>query len=1106
MSSSINNWRLALSKQATDAKHATKDDLSFFGRFVIRAPILPLATGLLTSVADLERGRLDADSYESKRALELVKLKELLSTPEVAESIHIASRSLTNRLYDGNTLIESHFERKLQLAAYKYIVRMSSRPTPFGRFASVGTGKIAKDNNLSISPRSLCYRVARVDMGYIFAVAETLIKKQAVLKSSTLQTNTTIYRVANSWRYIETYGEGIYKLSSIEGQPFLDHCIARCRQPSSFQALTEELMLLDNELSRDEIEEFVSQLVKDQVLVPDLLPALTTRAPAQDFANRLSGIPVKQAKTEQRRILFAQNKLDSLKNASSLEARSTYAEIEKCLGSSFNSRIYGDRLYQVDLHDANHCTSISHELCVSIGKIIEPLMKLCATPVNPELETFAARFTERFGANEVPLLIALDKDYGIEFGGSRPVEPDFASQVDFAWKEEPSSKPLSPRDSLLLNKISAAWQAGCKEIILRRSDIDALPNSKENPSPTRCSAVFELAKRQKEDPLGEGVDVYLKSVLSPLGAQYFGRFCSGQPAIDGLVSDMILEEEKEDPARLFAEIVHAPAGRTANIASRPSYRRYEIAILSASGVKKENQIPLYDILVGVSRGRIYLRSRERRAEIVPRLTNAHNYLSDANLSVYRFLALLSTQYAPPYCFFWGHGFDSCVNLPRVKIEEIVISPAIWRLTRTEVDRFRASVKQSSYERYNLVRRYCDENRLPRFTWLEDGSNSMLLDLYSPISIETFLSALPPNGSCQLIEAFQHPNNLTCRDGDGWYCNEFILPLSFSHSTPQDATEAHAKSENSPLGEHSTKRTDIASLPLPKSTAIFPGSAEWAYLKLYGSEEKLDDFVQEVLLDLVTDAFHPDPPRFFFIRYADPHWHLRVRLNSSQERLWTTIVPRLLSKVNKVAESYAIKDVTLDTYEPEIDRYGGEAGLKLCERIFCNDSIAVTQGLREIGTSNPSTRWKLAILSAYWMGNELMGDTRSAAALFDNLFTTFMERFYVTATLKSRLSSTFRRLRPDLESLLLREQRNEKSVAALDQVLLARQRGNLREISDLRAVCERGHHFPSVASSLIHMSMNRIFRSNANQDETLVYYLITRTLDASIARGGEHIAT
>jgi lantibiotic biosynthesis protein len=103
--------------------------------------------------------------------------------------------------------------------------------------------------------------------------------------------------------------------------------------------------------------------------------------------------------------------------------------------------------------------------------------------------------------------------------------------------------------------------------------------------------------------------------------------------------------------------------------------------------------------------------------------------------------------------------------------------------------------------------------------------------------------------------------------------------------------------------------------------------------------------------------------WFFIRYSDPDPHLRVRFRGAPERLVGQLVPEFCSWAADLMSEGLCLRFCFDTYDRELERYGGEVGTAAAETLFAADSRAVAELLyldqqRSLGMD----RATLAVLS------------------------------------------------------------------------------------------------------------------------------------------------
>ena len=144
---------------------------------------------------------------------------------------------------------------------------------------------------------------------------------------------------------------------------------------------------------------------------------------------------------------------------------------------------------------------------------------------------------------------------------------------------------------------------------------------------------------------------------------------------------------------------------------------------------------------------------------------------------------------------------------------------------------------------------------------------------------------------------------------------------------------------------------------------FPPGSEWLYAKLYTGTATADGLLREVVAPVVREALGcRRRRRWFFIRYGDPDWHLRVRFHGDPRGApRAESLPRLDAAARPAARRRPDLALQLDTYEREVERYGGPEGIALAERLFQADSEAVLAILEMLeGDEGADVRWRLAL--------------------------------------------------------------------------------------------------------------------------------------------------
>jgi thiopeptide-type bacteriocin biosynthesis protein len=126
----------------------------------------------------------------------------------------------------------------------------------------------------------------------------------------------------------------------------------------------------------------------------------------------------------------------------------------------------------------------------------------------------------------------------------------------------------------------------------------------------------------------------------------------------------------------------------------------------------------------------------------------------------------------------------------------------------------------------------------------------------------------------------------------------------------------------------------------------PPGSEWLYLKLYCPPALQDDLIAEEVAPFVEYATSTAlTDHWFFIRYFDTGAHLRVRFHGEPGVLMSRLLPQTCAWGARLVGNGSCLGFAFDTYEREVERYGGALGIALAEELFAADSRAVTDILR-----------------------------------------------------------------------------------------------------------------------------------------------------------------
>jgi lantibiotic biosynthesis protein len=1095
----------------------------------------PSTDAVSTAAAEPLAAALAAD-----RTMLRARLGALLERPEVLEALFVASPSLAEALDTWRRDPDGKKGLRAERALVRYFLRMASRATPFGLFSGCSTAVIEGGDaptptprtRLVLGPRAGYRRHTRLDMDYLFALCEDLERDPEMRRELRYRPNSSLYRAGGRLRYAEARLEEkvrSHHLVAVEASDYLEATLERACDGARADDLAAALVTAEGaaaaaevEISREDADAFLTELIDSQVLVSDLSPPVTGPEAIHDLVDRLAGLDA--GREGARRLAAARDALAGLDaggvGAPAERYRAIAADLE-----ALPTKVEMARLFQVDMVKPPAEASLGPEVMAEIVRGVDLIRRLSARARQESLERFRKEFQERYGEQrEAPLVEVLDEEIGIGFERASDLGAEASPLLRGLALAPPAadtSYPWGPRQAVLLAKLHEAQAAGRQQVELTAEDLDRMaPAGAGEPQafPDAFQVLATVAAASPEALDRGEFQLHLGSAGGPSGARLLGRFCHAEELLCDQTRRHLRAEEALHPEAIFAEIVHLPQGRIGNILSRPLLRDYEIPFLGRSGAPEERQIPVTDLLVSVRGNQVVLRSRRLGREVIPRLTSAHNF-SMRSLGLYRFLCTLQGQeIAGGVGFAWG-PLESAPFVPRVTHGRLVLARAGWWMTGDEIKRL---AKAEGPARYAAVQEWRRRRNLPRLVTLADGDNELLVDLDNTLAIDAFLDLVEERDRARLHELFPGPDALIAQGPEGRFVHELVVPF---HRLPRPAAAAEtavatretaarllAAAPASAAGEASAASTAAAAGNGLQVRRTFPPGSEWLFAKLYTGTATADRVLRDVLAPLVREALAARwIDGWFFIRYGDPEWHLRVRFHGDPEALTGRVLPALHAGVAPLLDDGRLWKLQLDTYEREIERYGGPLGIGPVERLFQADSEAVLEILDMLeGDEGADVRWRLAFYGVDALLNDLGLDAEAKLSVLGRMRQGFAQEFTGPAdgdgknakALQVQLDQKFRAERPKLDPLLDAGGDPENAFAPALDVLGRRSRASAPILDELRRLEAEGKlqgKLADMAVSLAHMHVNRFIRSAARAHEMVLYDFLFQTHRSRAAR-------
>jgi thiopeptide-type bacteriocin biosynthesis protein len=1045
------------------------------------------------------------DQGDLRRALDSdlqilrTRLQQVLREACVVDAIFVASPSLEQSLFHWLEAPSSDKGRRAERALTKYFARMAARPTPFGLFSGCSVGRVADEPHLELGPRGAYRRHTRPDMNFLTDLVDGLNRDPALRSTLRFRVNSSLYQIGNRIQYLESRRSGrwrnYYLMSAIADEP-LAATLVRAAGGATLDALAAALVGPDVEI--DEAMDYVTELIDAQILVSELAPAVTGAECLDDLLNQLHDKP--SATDVHAKLDSLRTSLQEVDSGGVGTSPSRYRDIAASL-RGVPAEVDIGLLFQVDLTKPSTCLQLGPEVAADMLAGVQVLHDLFGNASKDGLDEFRAGFRDRYGDREVPLVEVLDEEVGIGFRKSSMPGSEASpllEGLDFPPPAPDRTATMNATSLLLHRKLMASLAAGSQEIVLEDDDLKPFRRQTRPPLPDAFEVMGAVLPPGPEDSGGPRHRVVVKWMWGPPGVRLLGRFCHADPQLRDLVEAHVAREEALRPDAIFFEIVHLPEGRIGNIIARPVLRAHELAFLGKSGADPDRQLGITDLLISLEGDRIVLKSRSLGCEVLPRFTAAHN-TERYTIGAYRFLAALQQQgVASKLTWTWG-PLAQLPFLPRVRYGRVIFDRRTWVVSEEEID---ALSKGDDFERFRQVREWQRRRQLPRYVGLTDGDNVLPVDLENCLSIDAFVAAVARRSNLTVQEMLPGPDSLACAGPEGGFCNEIVVP--FIRRLPTGPVGRAAGTSAAAAASSTLARQNAA--PTASVPRRRPPGSDWLYLKVYCGESTADVVLRDVVRALVEEAMSTRlVESWFFLRYADPHRHLRLRFRGQPDRLTSELLPMGERLLRPLLEDGRVWKLQLDTYEREVQRYGGECSIELAESIFHADSDAACEILSMLDEERAADdRWRATLLGIDRLLEDFDFDLPRRFLLVHDLAAAMAKELGLEGRLKDQVLAKYRKERAGLEQLLAQgseDARTPHPAAAHFERRSQRLRPLTAEMNRLAGAGKLTASLHKIVSSLIHMHTNRLLRGSSRVQEGVLYQFLDRHYDSCLARRG-----
>lgn len=255
--------------------------------------------------------------------------------------------------------------------------------------------------------------------------------------------------------------------------------------------------------------------------------------------------------------------------------------------------------------------------------------------------------------------------------------------------------------------------------------------------------------------------------------------------------------------------------------------------------------------------------------------------------------------------------------------------------------------------------------------------------------------------------------------------------------------------------------------------------QWLFIKIYCGESFGDYMLIDNIYPLIKYLKKKRLiSKWFYIRYSDPDFHLRVRMELSDNSNAIIVLNCFNAKLSHLFQNRLIYNIVIDSYNREIERYGINS-MELTESIFDIDSNCICTMLKPLLEKNEGVkRWELGVIWINAILDVIVAGTNQKWEIVKAMSKGYLNEFGFNEHNIKILAERYRLLRSRIMELM-----NCTDNEILPIVYSFKQM--------LSCLLLNQNNTKLNIPSLIHMSMNRLFICNSRINELVLYYCLEK---------------
>ena len=278
------------------------------------------------------------------------------------------------------------------------------------------------------------------------------------------------------------------------------------------------------------------------------------------------------------------------------------------------------------------------------------------------------------------------------------------------------------------------------------------------------------------------------------------------------------------------------------------------------------------------------------------------------------------------------------------------------------------------------------------------------------------------------------------------------------------------------------------------TSFIPGD-EWVYFKLYCGAKSSNGILIDLIEPLVKYLENKNIiDKWFFVRYTDPEYHIRIRFHASSLNKVSSIFRIFYSSITPFHSMGVIQKLVFDTYSRELERYGFDA-MPLAEDYFYYNSRFVLLMIDQIQDDA-----KVLVLTIRYLDRflEAFGfNLQTKEEFFSKLAEGFGKEFQMDSVLRREIGQRFRADRNRIETALVNQSVGVPEIYSHIDKNIFDLSSTIKAVAKLYG--EKNDVLNDILSSYVHMFLNRVHVDNWRYKEMILYHMAWHHYRSQIAK-------